>query len=113
MLQARPLNTSSSARVESEIVAVVLKSEPKASWPEKRTASGDFPAASAKAIASPPTASPATIVSTKVLVSTRRFDQRASSMIAKQTTATTTASTIVQAKSPHPGPPKGGRGKGL
>src|SRR5262245_64439001 len=34
-------------------------------------------------------------------------------MIAKQTTAISTASRIVQPKSPHPGPPKGGSGNGL
>ena len=57
--QASPLNRSSSVSVESEMVAACPKSVPKASWPEKSTASGDLSVASAKAIARPPTASPA------------------------------------------------------
>jgi hypothetical protein len=101
----------SSANVDSAIVCEEANSEPKACSPEKSTAFGDSPAASARAIAKPPTTSPAAIVGKKTCWSTRRLDQRASSRTAKTPVAAMMESAIVQAKSPRPGPPNEGSGR--
>src|SRR5262249_15759025 len=91
MLQASPLNTSRSASVESEIVAAELKSAPKASSPENSTEFAGSPVDSLKAIASPPTASPAAIVSRNWCVSTTRLSRRPTSIPANVTPTVATA----------------------
>src|SRR5262249_35568238 len=111
--QARPLKSRRSASVDNDTVAADENSPPNALSPENSTAFGDPLVDSAKAIASPPTARPAAIVSTKACLSTTRLDQRASSRTPKIPTAAMPDSAIVQAKSPHPGPPNGGSGNGL
>ena len=108
------MNRSSSASVESEIVAACPKSVPKASWPEKSTASGDLLGRFGEGDRETADGEPGRDrEQERVAGRPARFAQRASSMIAKTTTAVATASRIVQPKSPQPGPPNGGSGNGL
>src|SRR5262249_13634457 len=113
MLQASPLNSSSSPSVESETVAADVNRSPNASSPEKSTAVAGCSVACSNAIARPPTTSAAAMVSTNSRVSTTRLVQRATSTNANVTAAVAAASTIVQAKSPQPGPPNADSGNGL
>src|SRR5262249_59463072 len=86
-LHARPLNTSSSASVDSDRVGASSKRDLNASWPENTTASTGWPVDWLKAIASPPTTSAAAVVNRNGRVDTTRFVSRASSMIAATATA--------------------------
>src|SRR5262245_40126605 len=113
MLQASPLKSSSSPSVESETVAADSNRSPNASSPEKSTAFAGWSVAWANAIARPPTASAAAAVSTNSRVSTTRLVQCATSTNANVTAAAATPSTIVQPKSPQPGPPNADSGNGL
>src|SRR5262249_46957962 len=78
----RLLNRSSRKSVDRDSVAACPNSDPNASSPEKRTDVVGSPVDCANAIARPPTASPATIVSTSGLSDTSRFDHLASSITA-------------------------------
>ena len=112
MLQATPLNTRSSVSAERERPEASSKSASKACSPENSTAFAGSSVAWLKAIASPPTTSEAAIVSTKGCAETTRAVSRAISTMTNTTAAAAIASTIVHAKSPHPGPPYGGRSRG-
>jgi hypothetical protein len=98
MLQAMPLKTSSQAKTDSERLGASLSSSAKASWPEKSTASVDWSVTRLKAIASPPTTSPAMVVSSTGRRATSRAMTRASSTIANTTTAAQTARASAQRK---------------
>src|SRR3954469_15508710 len=99
MAHARPLNTISNAIADSDQVAAPETSPGRASWPENRTSLTLFPEVSAKAIANPDTAIPATGTSTKGRVVTTRTVPRASRKMAKLTIATAAASRMLQPKS--------------
>src|SRR5437763_8333958 len=112
MPHATPLKTISRASADSDQVAAPETSPGRASWPEYRTSLTLLPVVSAKAIARPETARPATGSSRNGRVVTMWTTIRASRKMAKLTIATAAPSGMVQPKSAMSGRANEGSARG-